>query len=64
MATPAHEETAPDPSSPSETVWTPEFNAAMTNLLDHLAEELALEYVRLMERAAEGPLSKHPNEEG
>jgi hypothetical protein len=61
MATPAHEETAPDPSSPSETVWTPEFNAAMTNLLDHLAEELALGYVRLMKAATEVPPPEHPN---
>jgi len=29
-------------------------DAAMMALLDHLAEELAREYVRLMEKAAEG----------
>jgi hypothetical protein len=30
----------------------PAANAAVTALLDHLAEELAREYVRLMEKAA------------
>ena len=33
--------------------WSPE----ITELLDHLAQELALEYVRLMERAAESEAS-------
>jgi len=33
--------------------WSPE----VTELLDHLAQELALEYVRLMEQAAENETS-------
>ena len=33
--------------------WSPE----VTDLLDHLAVELALEYVRLMEQAAENEAS-------
>lgn len=37
----------PDPT------WSPAVNPAMAELLDHLAKELAGEYVRLMERAAE-----------
>jgi len=37
--------------------WSPE----VTEFLDHLAEELALEYVRLMEQAAENEASI-PNE--
>ena len=28
--------------------WTPESNPALKELLDHLAQELAAEYVRLM----------------
>jgi len=39
--------------------WSPE----VTELLDHLAVELALEYVRLMEQAAENEASI-PNETG
>ena len=39
--------------------WSPE----VTELLDHLAEELALEYVRLMEQAAENEAST-PDETG
>ena len=41
------------------TPWSPE----VTELLDHLAIELALEYVRLMEQAAENEAST-PNESG
>ena len=40
-------------------LWSPE----ATELLDHLAVELALEYVRLMEQAAENEASI-PNETG
>ena len=38
----------PEPTSARD----PAANAALTALLDHLAEELAREYVRLMEKAA------------
>lgn len=40
--------TAPEPDS----AWDPGTDPAVASLLDHLAEELALEYVRLMEKAA------------
>lgn len=40
------------PSEP-ERVWSPRANPAVAELLDHVAEELAREYVRLMESAAE-----------
>ena len=40
--------TAPEPDSVSDTGA----NSAIASLLNHLAEELALEYVRLMEEAA------------
>jgi len=33
--------------------WSATANPAVAALLDHLAEELAREYVRLMERAAQ-----------
>ena len=36
-----------------EVAWDPAANPAVAGLLDHLAEELAMEYVRLMEHAAE-----------
>ena len=36
----------------TERVWDPGENAALAQLLDHIAEELAREYVRLMEAAA------------
>jgi hypothetical protein len=36
-----------------EHFWDPIANPEVTRLLDHLAEELAMEYVRLMEKAAE-----------
>ena len=32
--------------------WNPAANPAVAALLDHLAEELAREYIRLMEQAA------------
>ena len=34
--------------------WSVEHNEALRELLDHLAEELALEYVRLMKAAKRG----------
>ncbi len=40
-------ESDPDPAG------TPDANPAVAALLDHLAEELAREYVRLMEQAAQ-----------
>lgn len=40
--------TLPAPDTP----WTPESNPAIAELLEHLAEELAREYVHLMEAAA------------
>ena len=33
--------------------WSPMANPAVAELLDHLAQELAREYVQLMEKAAE-----------
>lgn len=44
--------------------WSPRANAALTELLDHIAEELAREYVRLMERAAEDQAMKAHEEPG
>lgn len=35
----------------AEQAWDPSKNAAVTKFLDHIAEELAREYVRLMEAA-------------
>lgn len=37
----------------SDPAWSPECNPAVADLLDHIAEVLAVEYVRLMERAAQ-----------
>ena len=34
-----------------ERVWDPTSNQALARLLDHIAEELAYEYIRLMEAA-------------
>lgn len=43
---------------PAERAWDPKQNEALAQLLAHLAEELASEYVRLMEAAAkEDPAS-------
>jgi hypothetical protein len=36
---------------------------AVAALLDHIAEDMAREYVRLMERAAEEDRSDHPRKE-
>ncbi len=36
----------------AERAWDPDENPALAQLLDHIAEELAREYVRLMEAAA------------
>jgi len=43
----------PDEERPAELAWNPSENAVLAHLLDHIAEELAREYVRLMELAAE-----------
>ena len=34
--------------------WSPATNPAVRELLDHLADELAREYIRLMKEATEG----------
>jgi len=39
--------------SDQDPAWSPTTNPAVAALLDHLAEELAREYVRLMEQAAQ-----------
>jgi hypothetical protein len=43
--------------------WTTATNPALRSLLDHIAEELAREYVRLMERAANPVEVRHDREE-
>ena len=54
----------PDQSAGAvEPPWTTATNPALTSLLDHLAEELAREYVRLMELAANPVEVRHDNEE-
>jgi hypothetical protein len=42
-----------EPPAETEQPWTFATNPALTSLLDHLAEELALEYARLMKLAAD-----------
>ena len=37
----------------SDSAWSPDENPAVAELLDHIAETLAVEYVRLMENAAQ-----------
>jgi len=51
---------------PPDGVWTPESNPAVAELLDHLAEELAREYVWLIEAAAmdERNVKCQPDREG
>lgn len=63
MATPARRAAASQPPPGPEVSWTPDLNPAMTALLDHLAEELALEYVRLMAAAAEVSLHEGEHQE-
>lgn len=43
--------------------WSPATNAAFRELLDHLADELAREYVRLMKEAAAEPSWNAPADE-
>jgi hypothetical protein len=49
----ARQRAAPQPPHPDhDAAWDPAATPAFTALLDHLAAELAHEYVRLMEQAA------------
>jgi len=41
------------PEPDQDPVWSPAANPAVAALLDHLAEELAREYIRMMEHAAQ-----------
>lgn len=41
------------PKPDEDPAWSPAANPAVAALLDHLAAELAQEYIRLMERAAQ-----------
>ena len=50
----AKSKSVPLPASESDATWSPAANPAVAELLDHLARELAGEYVRLMEKATEG----------
>ena len=44
---------APNPTEfDMDAAWSPTANLSVAELLNHLSEELALEYVHLMERAA------------
>jgi len=52
-----------EPSVVMQPPWTAATNPALTSLLNHLAEELAREYVRLMELAANSAAVHHENEE-
>ena len=38
--------------------WNARENAAVTELLDHIAEELAREYIRLMDAAAKNSITR------
>ena len=51
------------PAGATEQPWTEAKNPALTSLLDHIAEELAREYVRLMELAANPVEVREDNEE-
>ncbi len=44
--------------------WNPTTNPVVRELLDHLADELAREYIRLMKQAAEGTPEKIAHEGG
>jgi len=57
---------APSPpiASEQDPAWTPAANPAVAALLDHLAEALAQEYVRLMEQATqEARLAATPSQQ-
>lgn len=44
--------------------WSPVDNPAVRELLDHLADELAREYIRLMKQAVAGTADKVPQKGG
>ncbi len=57
---------APFPATPGpDPTWSPAANLAVAEILDHLAKELAREYVRLMKKAAEddGTRDHEPGQE-
>jgi hypothetical protein len=50
--------------SPTEAAWSPEANPAFREILDHIAGQLAEEYVCLMKQAADEDAGPHqPGEE-
>ena len=63
MSTPAPEARPPQPSREPQIASTPDSNLALTALLDHIAEELAREYVRLMKADDEGVRPVDPGRE-
>jgi len=48
----------------SDQGWNPVTNPAVRELLDHLADELAKEYIRLMKQAGKETLAIDPNDGG
>jgi hypothetical protein len=44
--------------------WNPVTNPAVRDLLDHLADELAKEYIRLMKQAGKETPAIDPNDAG
>ena len=48
----------------SDQGWNPTTNPAARELLDHLADELAKEYIRLMKQAGKETLAIDPNDGG
>jgi hypothetical protein len=48
----------------SDRGWNPTTNPAARELLDHLADELAKEYIRLMKQAGKETLAMDPNDGG
>ena len=48
----------------SDRGWNPTTNPAARELLDHLADELAKEYIRLMKQAGKEPPTIDPNDGG
>ena len=48
----------------SEQGWNPATDSAVRELLDHLAEELAKEYIRLMKQAGKETPAIDPNDGG
>ena len=63
MTVPTEEQyRAPDKERPADLAWNPSENAVLAQLLDHIAEELAREYVLLMELAAEEEASRRDDD--